>query len=179
MQVRCPTMLECLVYEEGNEYMRLYESIYNWARSICRLLPVSWPVRSQSVFSQAMLRRFRTDGSRPTMPSLTSMSRLGWPISGFLSCAPRATQLTECFSMELASLPMHPLWVWSAPGLLPGQFTDQWADQLTQVDGGVGTVGITAHAADALGDIVFVELPEVDSDFNKGYDQKYSSKCHK
>jgi glycine cleavage system H protein len=29
------------------------------------------------------------------------------------------------------------------------------------VEGGVGTVGITAHAQDQLGDIVFVELPEV------------------
>ena len=28
-------------------------------------------------------------------------------------------------------------------------------------DGGVGTVGITAYAAKALGDIVFVELPDV------------------
>jgi glycine cleavage system H protein len=29
------------------------------------------------------------------------------------------------------------------------------------VEGGVGTVGITAHAQGQLGDIVFVELPEV------------------
>jgi glycine cleavage system H protein len=29
------------------------------------------------------------------------------------------------------------------------------------VEGGVGTVGITAHSQDQLGDIVFVELPEV------------------
>ncbi|GAA2120701.1 glycine cleavage system protein GcvH [Streptomyces synnematoformans] len=28
-------------------------------------------------------------------------------------------------------------------------------------DDGVATVGITAHAADALGDVVFVQLPEV------------------
>jgi glycine cleavage system H protein len=37
-----------------------------------------------------------------------------------------------------------------------------------QVEGGVGTVGITAHAAGALGDIVFVELPDVGSSFEKG-----------
>jgi len=29
------------------------------------------------------------------------------------------------------------------------------------VDGGVATVGITHHAQDALGDVVFVDLPEV------------------
>lgn len=28
-------------------------------------------------------------------------------------------------------------------------------------EGGVSTVGITSHAADALGDVVFVQLPEV------------------
>ncbi len=32
---------------------------------------------------------------------------------------------------------------------------------LTATEGGVSTVGITAHAADALGDIVYVQLPEV------------------
>jgi glycine cleavage system H protein len=30
-----------------------------------------------------------------------------------------------------------------------------------RVDGDIGTVGITRHAQDQLGDIVFVELPEV------------------
>ena len=30
-----------------------------------------------------------------------------------------------------------------------------------RVDGGIGTVGITEHAQGQLGDIVFVELPEV------------------
>ena len=29
------------------------------------------------------------------------------------------------------------------------------------VDGGIGTVGITDHAQQALGDVVFVEVPEV------------------
>lgn len=36
------------------------------------------------------------------------------------------------------------------------------------VDGDTGTVGITDHAQNALGDIVFVELPEVGDDFAKG-----------
>jgi glycine cleavage system H protein len=33
-----------------------------------------------------------------------------------------------------------------------------------RIDGAEGVVGITAYAADQLGDIVFVELPEVGSD---------------
>ncbi|HRN76107.1 glycine cleavage system protein GcvH [Ottowia sp.] len=37
-----------------------------------------------------------------------------------------------------------------------------------QVDGDIATVGITQHAQDALGDVVFVELPEV----GKSYAQK-------
>ncbi len=36
------------------------------------------------------------------------------------------------------------------------------------VDGNVGTVGITNYAQNALGDIVFVEVPEVGDDFAKG-----------
>ena len=37
-----------------------------------------------------------------------------------------------------------------------------------KVDGDIATVGITHHAQDALGDVVFVELPEVGT----SYDQK-------
>lgn len=37
-----------------------------------------------------------------------------------------------------------------------------------QLDGGIATVGITHHAQDALGDVVFVDLPEV----GKSYAQK-------
>lgn len=36
------------------------------------------------------------------------------------------------------------------------------------VEGKVGTVGITDYAQNALGDIVFVEVPEVGDDFAKG-----------
>jgi len=36
------------------------------------------------------------------------------------------------------------------------------------VEGDVATVGITHHAQDALGDVVFVELPEVGSHFDQG-----------
>lgn len=37
-----------------------------------------------------------------------------------------------------------------------------------KIEGDVATVGITAHAAEQLGDLVFVELPEVGSQFEKG-----------
>jgi glycine cleavage system H protein len=42
----------------------------------------------------------------------------------------------------------------------------EWID----VDGDIGTVGITDHAQHALGDIVFVELPAVGKNVNVGGD---------
>lgn len=37
-----------------------------------------------------------------------------------------------------------------------------------RVDGDSGTVGISAYAAKALGDVVFVELPDVGTELGKG-----------
>ena len=37
-----------------------------------------------------------------------------------------------------------------------------------RLDGVVATVGISKHAADALGDVVFVETPEAGKSFNQG-----------
>lgn len=37
-----------------------------------------------------------------------------------------------------------------------------------EVDGDVATVGITDYAQNALGDVVFVELPDVGADFSTG-----------
>ena len=37
-----------------------------------------------------------------------------------------------------------------------------------QLDGDVATIGITKYAADQLGDVVFVETPEVGKTVNKG-----------
>ena len=37
-----------------------------------------------------------------------------------------------------------------------------------RADGDVATVGITGHAAEQLGDLVFIELPEVGAGFAKG-----------
>ncbi|CAG6391776.1 glycine cleavage system protein GcvH [Streptomyces cocklensis] len=39
---------------------------------------------------------------------------------------------------------------------------------LTAPEDGASTVGITSHAADALGDVVFVQLPEVGSTVTAG-----------
>lgn len=36
------------------------------------------------------------------------------------------------------------------------------------VDGDIGTVGISPYAANALGDVVFVELPDVGAELDKG-----------
>jgi glycine cleavage system H protein len=40
----------------------------------------------------------------------------------------------------------------------------EWLD----LDGGVATVGITKHAAELLGDVVFVQLPVIGAKFAKG-----------
>jgi glycine cleavage system H protein len=37
-----------------------------------------------------------------------------------------------------------------------------------KVDGGTGTIGITDHAQNSLGDIVFVELPKVGAEITAG-----------
>ncbi len=37
-----------------------------------------------------------------------------------------------------------------------------------KLDGDTATIGITAHAQDALGDVVFVDLPEVGRRYTKG-----------
>lgn len=37
-----------------------------------------------------------------------------------------------------------------------------------KVDGETGTIGITDHAQKQLGDIVFIEVPEVDTELEKG-----------
>jgi len=46
------------------------------------------------------------------------------------------------------------------------RFTDQ--HEWVRVDGGEATVGITRHAAEQLGDVVFVELPGLGKHIAKG-----------
>ncbi|GMI30492.1 hypothetical protein TrCOL_g1399 [Triparma columacea] len=42
------------------------------------------------------------------------------------------------------------------------------AHEYCKMDGNIATIGVTDFAAAALGDIVFVDLPEVGDDFDKG-----------
>lgn len=37
-----------------------------------------------------------------------------------------------------------------------------------KIEGDLAIIGITQHAADALGELVYVELPEIDDEFEKG-----------
>lgn len=48
------------------------------------------------------------------------------------------------------------------------RFTEQ--HEWIRVDGNVGTIGITDYAQNALGDVVFVELPEIGAELAKGAD---------
>jgi glycine cleavage system H protein len=52
----------------------------------------------------------------------------------------------------------------SVPANLNYTAEHEWLDQIA----GTATVGITLYAADALGDVVFVKLPEVGSDIAAG-----------
>ncbi len=46
------------------------------------------------------------------------------------------------------------------------RFTDE--HEWLRLEGDIATVGITAHAAEQLGDLVFVELPKVGATLTKG-----------
>lgn len=52
----------------------------------------------------------------------------------------------------------------NVPGDLKYRETHEWV----RVEDGVATVGISEHAADELGDVVFVELPESGATFGAG-----------
>jgi len=46
----------------------------------------------------------------------------------------------------------------------------EWIKLAKDGDDNIATVGISTHAAGQLGDVVYVELPEVDAEFDKGDD---------
>jgi glycine cleavage system H protein len=50
----------------------------------------------------------------------------------------------------------------------PADFKYTKEHEWIKVDGGTGTIGITDHAQEALGDIVFVELPKVGTTITAG-----------
>jgi glycine cleavage system H protein len=50
----------------------------------------------------------------------------------------------------------------------PADFKYTKEHEWIKADGGIATIGITTHAQDSLGDIVFVDLPKVGSDITSG-----------
>jgi glycine cleavage system H protein len=50
----------------------------------------------------------------------------------------------------------------------PADFKYTKEHEWLKVDGNIGTIGITDHAQNSLGDIVFVELPKVGSEITAG-----------
>ena len=51
---------------------------------------------------------------------------------------------------------------------VPGDLQDTAENDWVRLDGDIATVGITQYAADALGDVVYVELPAVGSALTSG-----------
>lgn len=53
---------------------------------------------------------------------------------------------------------------------VPAELKYTKSHEWVSIDGDVATVGITDHAQDLLGDMVFIELPDVGTSFSKGDD---------
>ena len=53
---------------------------------------------------------------------------------------------------------------------IPNELKYTKSHEWVKVDGDVATVGITEHAQSLLGDLVYVELPEVGDEFSAGDD---------
>lgn len=54
------------------------------------------------------------------------------------------------------------------PATIPSDLHYTKSHEYVRLDGNQATVGVTAYAAEQLGDIVFVELPEVGKEIKKG-----------
>lgn len=94
-----------------------------------------------------------------------------------MACFVRCVRLATCATRQV-------LRVSQAPISFPTQTFRQFSVSLAQLsdrkfteghewismDGDIGTVGLSAHAQDSLGDIVFVELPEVDAEYEQNDD---------
>lgn len=52
--------------------------------------------------------------------------------------------------------------------MYPANYKYSKEHEWVSVDGDVATIGITSHAQDQLGDVVYVELPEVGDTFEAG-----------
>ncbi|EEB08486.1 glycine decarboxylase complex subunit H [Schizosaccharomyces japonicus yFS275] len=82
-----------------------------------------------------------------------SISRVG-------AVASSVARARQCSGVSLNSLRLTPRWYSTV------RYTRE--HEWVSVDGDVGTVGITKYAADALNDVVFVELPEEGSEVSVG-----------
>ncbi|MBF9294927.1 glycine cleavage system protein H, partial [Staphylococcus epidermidis] len=51
---------------------------------------------------------------------------------------------------------------------VPSEFKYSKEHEWVKVEGNTATIGITEYAQGELGDIVFVELPDVDDEINEG-----------
>ncbi len=60
-----------------------------------------------------------------------------------------------------ANIPLHQKCLFSSIRFTPSH-------EYIKINGNIGTVGITDHAAGALGDVVFVDLPSIGAQFSAG-----------
>jgi glycine cleavage system H protein len=83
------------------------------------------------------------------------------------SCAvnPRLSPLQRCLSWRPTSSAETKKQARLFKGKVDMKYTEE--HEWLQAEGEIITVGITAHAAEQLGDVVFVELPEVGSEVTK------------
>jgi len=94
-------------------------------------------------------------------------------MASLMKCARMATHATRQVlrvSQTKAKFPSQSLrqFSFSRALLSDRKFTE--GHEWISMDGDVGTVGLSAHAQDSLGDIVFVELPEIDAEYEQNDD---------
>lgn len=93
-------------------------------------------------------------------------------MASFLRCARLSTQ-TACkqllFTPSSVTRPACRTFSLASCQLSRGRLYTEGHEWITLEDN-VGTVGLSAHAQDSLGDIVFVELPEVDNEYEQDQD---------
>ncbi|XP_030269167.1 glycine cleavage system protein H (aminomethyl carrier), b [Sparus aurata] len=88
---------------------------------------------------RAVLRCLSANFS-PGLPQLSPAARLTATRPPWRSCSPRTLSTTSALSTALKFTEKH-----------------EWV----RVEGGIGTVGISSYAQEALGDVVYCGLPEV------------------
>jgi len=85
-------------------------------------------------------------------------------LRGVLACGARAAPRQLCRSAPLVQL--RPSFLSTQSVLLSERkYTEK--HEWVSMDGGIGTIGITNYAQEALGDIVYAQLPEVGGEFEQ------------